>query len=176
MEWADGREQVHASSSAWHVILYLTVDHPVPPDHRYKQRNQNDPALLPYSYTFSATPVFLRESADGPLSKWFSIPATPQTPYPSLPISFPDLAMYLQSALEDSRGASHDRSSGWGRLAKAVDTFYPSRPGPNDEEQERVRFSERFGKLFGRNKNANRPANDERSNLVTPFYADDYGS
>ena len=47
--------------------------------------------------------------------------------------------MYLQSALEDSRGASHDRSSGWGRLAKAVDTFYPGRPGSNDEEQERVR-------------------------------------
>lgn len=167
--------QVHQSLEDWHVILYLTIDHPVPPDHRYKQRSPNDPALLPYSYTFSATPVFLRENADGAMSKWFSVPATSKTPYPSLPISFPDLAMYLQSALEDSRGANHDRSSGLNRLAKAVDTFYPSRVAPDNEDPERQGFTGRFQKLFGRGRNSNRPANDERSNLVTPFYADEFG-
>ncbi|EKM59152.1 uncharacterized protein PHACADRAFT_249404 [Phanerochaete carnosa HHB-10118-sp] len=168
--------KVHASSSDWHVVLYMTIDYPIPDGHRYKSRNQNDPALLPYSYTLSPTPAFLRESADSPLSKWYCIPATPQNAYPTLPVSFPDLATYLMNALEDSRRAMHDRSSGWSRLAKAIDTIYPSRAGAGDEDtEERARFTDRVRGFFGRGSRQNRPANDDRSDLVTPFYADDFG-
>lgn len=166
---------MHASSNDWHVILYLTIDHPIPADHRYKQRNTNDPALLPYSYTLSPTPAFLMEHADGPMSKWYSVPATASNPYPALPISFPDLATYLMSALEESRRASSDRTSGCHRLAKAVDTLYPTRAAASaDDDPEERTLSDRFRGLFRGNKN-NRPANDDRSNLVTPFFADDYG-
>lgn len=165
--------KVHASSNDWHVVLYMTIDYPIPEGHRYKTRNPNDPALLPYSYTLSSTPAFLRENADSPLSKWYCIPATPQNPYPTLPISFPDLATYLMTALEDSRRAAHDRSSGWHRLAKAIDQIYPS-PAGDDDPEERSRFSRVRG-FFGRGSKQNRPANDDRSTLVTPFYADEYG-
>ncbi|GJE84106.1 hypothetical protein PsYK624_001810 [Phanerochaete sordida] len=169
--------KVHASSNDWHVVLYMTIDYPIPDGHRYKSRNQNDPALLPYSYTLSPQPAFLRESADSPLSKWYCVPATPQNAYPSLPMNFPDLATYLMSALEDSRRAAHDRSSGWHRLAKAVDSIYPPSRTPggadDDDADEPSRFSLRG--IFGRGSKQNRPANDDRSTLVTPFYADDYG-
>ncbi|KIP07025.1 hypothetical protein PHLGIDRAFT_71784 [Phlebiopsis gigantea 11061_1 CR5-6] len=167
--------KVHQSSNDWHVILYMTIDHPVPEGHRYKERSTNDPALLPYSYTLSPTPVFLRESADGPLSKWYSVPASAQNPYPALPMSFPDLATYLMNALEDSRRAISDRSSGNGRLAKAVDLLYPNQRGADDEPEERRGLTDRVRGLFGRGNRANRPANDDRSALVTPFFADDFG-
>lgn len=153
----------------------MTIDHPIPDDHRYKMRSTNDPALLPYSYTLAPTPMFLRESADGPMSKWYSIPSTPQNPYPALPMAFPDLATYLMTALEDSRGAANDRSSGYHRLAKAVDAFYPNLKNGDDEPEERRGLTDRVRGLFGRGNKANRPANDDRSNLVTPFYADDFG-
>jgi hypothetical protein len=171
---------VHASSNDWHVVLYLTIDLPIPADHRYRHRNQNDPALLPYSYTLSPTPDFLRETADGAMSKWFSIPSTPQNPYRALPISFPDLATYLMTALEDSRRAMSDRSSGYYRLAKAVDTFYPQRGGnmsveDDEADKERLRFGDRVRGLFGRGTRTNRPNNDDRYDLVTPFYADEHG-
>lgn len=154
----------------------MTIDYPIPDGHRYKSRSQNDPALLPYSYTLSSTPAFLRENADSPMSKWYCVPATQQNAYPALPISFPDLATYLMTALEDSRRAAHDRSSGWHRLAKAVDTIYPSRAGAGDDDpEERAGFTDRVRGFFGRGSRQNRPANDDRSDLVTPFYADDFG-
>lgn len=154
----------------------MTIDMPIPQDHRYRFRNSSDPGLLPYSYTLSPTPAFLRENADGPMSKWYTIPSTAQIPYPTLPITFPDLATYLMSALENARRAIHDRSSGWYRLAKCVDTFYPVQTVKNDdEEEERKGLSERVGRFFGRGNKPSRHDNDERSNLVTPFFADDYG-
>lgn len=153
----------------------MTIDVPPPADYRYKARNSNDPALLPYSYTLSPTPTHLRDHSDGPMIKWYSIPATAQTPFPTLPISFPDLATYLMNALEDSRSVSHDRSSGHNKLAKTVDALYPNQSSAGDEEEERAGFTERFGRLFGRGHRTSRPANDERSNLVTPFYADSFG-
>ena len=167
--------QIHQSSTDWHVVLYMTLDVPVPPDHRYKFRNSSDPALLPYSYTVSSTPTALRENADAPMSKWYTIPATTQNPYPTLPISFPDLATYLMCALENSRRAMHDRSSGWYRLAKYVDAYYPvSKTTDEDDEERSGGLSERFGRLFSRSKPV-RHDNDERSNLVTPFFADEFG-
>ncbi len=150
----------------------MTIDLPIPSDHRYKQRNTSDPALLPYSYTLSPTPNFLRESADGPISKWYTIPSSENMPYPTLPITFPDLATYLMSALENSQRAINDRSSGLYRLAKSIGNFYPNQTdGEEDEEQRRGLL----GRFFGRSNKPNRHSNDERSNLVTPFFADDFG-
>lgn len=154
----------------------MTIDVPPPAEYRYKARNSTDPALLPYSYTLSVTPTLLRENPDGINSKWYSIPATSQTPFPTLPISFPDLATYLMNALEDSKNAMHDRSSGMNKLAKTVDALYPNQSNKDDdEEEERAGFTERFGRFFGRGNRSSRPANDERSALVTPFYADSFG-
>jgi len=59
------------------------------------------------------------------MSSYYTIPATQNTPYPTLPISFPNLAVYLASAAEDSRGAARDDRSGMNRLAKTLDTLYP---------------------------------------------------
>jgi len=56
------------------------------------------------------------------MSKYYTIPATLNTPYPSLPISFPHLATYLASAAEDDR-------SDMKRLAKTSDTLYPADVG-----------------------------------------------
>ena len=164
-------------------MLYLTIDVPVPSDHWYIHRNQNDPALLPYSYTLSSKPNFLLENADSPMTKWFSIPSTPQNPYRALPISFPDLAAYLAEALEDSRRAMADRTSGHHRLAKAVDTFYPMRGGRDSVEDDdeiggrgRPRLGQRMLGLFSRGqRSTNRVNNDDRFDLVTPFYADEHG-
>jgi len=61
------------------------------------------------------------------MSKYYTIPAAPNTPYPSLPISFLNLAMYLASAAEDSRGIAHDNRSGMKQLAKTLDTLYPAK-------------------------------------------------
>ena len=151
---------------------------PIPADHRDRSRYRNsvDPSLLPYSYTLSPTPAFLRENADGPMSKWYTIPATTSNPYPTLPMMFPDLATYLMSALENSRHAAHDRSSGLNRLAKWVDTFYPTaRVTEEDEDSRSGGLGERFRGFFGRNK-ASKHDNDERSNLVTPFIPDMHGA
>ena len=154
----------------------MTIDMPVPANHKYRLRNGSDPALLPYSYTLSPTPAFLRESADGSMSKWYTVPSTTLIPYPTLPIAFPDLATYLMSALENSRHAAHDRSSGWGRLAKCIDTFYPVAKDEDDGERSSGGLGGRFGRLFGRSNNkSSRHDNDERSNLVTPFFADEFG-
>lgn len=68
----------------------------------------------------------------------------------------------------------HDRSSGLNRLAKALDIIYPNQSTGGDEEEAEERTG-LFGRLFGRGHKPSRPANDERSNLVTPFYADAYG-
>lgn len=63
------------------------------------------------------------------MSSYYTIPATPNTPYPTLPISFPGLATYLASAAEDSRGMAHDDRSDMRRLAKTLDTLYPADVG-----------------------------------------------
>ncbi|KAI0089266.1 hypothetical protein BDY19DRAFT_134737 [Irpex rosettiformis] len=178
--------KLHATSLDWHVILYLTIDLSVPNDQRYnKYRNLSDPSVLPFSYTLSPTPTHLREAADSPLQKWYSIPSTGNKPSITLPVSFPDLAQYLISAVEESRRAVSDRTTSMGRLAKCIDTFYPNKSsggGPigahdDEREEESVGFRGRLGKFFGigHGGQAERPANDERAALVTPFLADNYG-
>ena len=154
----------------------MTIDHPVPPNAPtgYKYRN-GDTSTLPWSYTLSQLPAFLRDGADAALSKFYTIPATQELPFPVLPISFPTLATYLASALETSRDAMHDSSSGVRRLAKCIDQFYPNdRTSTLDDAPERGGMRQRLKNLVGRGKQQ-RDRNADVYELVTPFMADEYG-
>ncbi|KAL4242068.1 hypothetical protein ABKN59_000565 [Abortiporus biennis] len=159
--------KVHQSSAEWHVVLYMTIDHPVPATApgAWKFRS-GDTSTLPWSYTLSPLPVFLRDGADAPMSKWYNIPSTPQTPLPTLPISFPNLATYLISALEDSRNAGHDTSIGTRRLAKLIDACYPSLQQNEDGEEESHRSF--FDRLRKKNRHS-RDRNADTFDVVTPF-------
>ena len=57
---------------------------------------------------------------------YYTIPATQNTPYPTLPISFLSVAAYLASAVEDFRRMEWGGSGGMGWLAKILDTLYPA--------------------------------------------------
>ncbi len=89
----------------------------------------------------------------------------------------PDMAMYLASALEDSRRAQSDSSSGLRRLAKMINQFYPSQQAPvaaGDEEDERPRLGV-ISRLIGRPTRREGGRNAEVFELVTPFFSDDWG-
>jgi hypothetical protein len=137
--------------------------------------------MLPWSYTLTSLPTILRDAADSPTSKTYTIPSTPSTPYPTLPIGFPNMAMYLQSALEDSRKAVGDSSNGLRKLAKMVDLCYPSEPESGGMEgsdpAERRTVGGLFKRVIGRHKNGNkgRGGNEDTYDLVTPFVPDEWG-
>lgn len=92
--------------------------------------------------------------------------------------------MYLQAALEDSRRAMHDSSSGIRKLAKCVDSYYT-----NDRDVTSVieddaadggnsRRSNFFKKVIARvpgNKQKGRGRNEEVYEFVTPFVPDEWG-
>ncbi|KAI0677135.1 hypothetical protein C8Q78DRAFT_1065757 [Trametes maxima] len=168
--------KVHHASDEWHTVLYMTIDHPIPPNAPANWRYKNgDTSTLPWSYTLSQMPPFLRDGADAALSKFYTIPITPETPYPTLPISFPNLATYLASALENSRAAMHDSSSGVRRLAKHVDQYYPSDHIVLEDAPERSGMRQRLKNLVGIGNRPQRDRNAEMYELVTPFVPDDYG-
>ncbi|KAH8105946.1 hypothetical protein BXZ70DRAFT_1004241 [Cristinia sonorae] len=162
--------KIHANQSEWHVVLYMTIDQPVPQNYPQKFKYKNgDPNVLPFSYTMSATPAYLREGADAPISKWYNIPATSALPHPKLPISFPDLATYLLDALEESRRAIHDGSSGMRRLAKLIEMCYPAdRSGDERTGRERGVGGWVRG-LIGRERQRSRDRNEHTYEVVTPF-------
>ncbi|KAI9512255.1 hypothetical protein F5148DRAFT_1279978 [Russula earlei] len=168
--------RLHPTSSDWRTVVYLTIDYPPPPDHRYTNGDVN---VLPYSYTLSHFPALLRDGADSPICKYYTVPVTPRTPLPKLPISMPDMAMYLASALEESRRALNDSSSGHRRLAKMIDQFYPKEQGPaavGEEEEVRRRGGRAFiGRLMGRSSRPQLGRNAEVYDLVTPFVPDEWG-
>ncbi|CAL1700916.1 unnamed protein product [Somion occarium] len=167
--------KVHQSSSDWHVILYMTIDYPVPANHPYAYKYRNgDPNVLPYSYSLSPMPAFLRDGADAPMSKWYNIPATQSNPLRKLPITFPDLAAYLITVLSESRVAVHDSSSGLRRLAKLIDTSYPSENTQGDEDERERRGL--FDRLLKRSHRQSRDRNADTYDVVTPFYADEFGA
>jgi hypothetical protein len=90
------------------------------------------------------------------------------------------MAMYLQSALEDSRRAIHDSSSGLRKLAKSVDSYFASERDfvGVDEGPEKRSFGGVFKKVIGRaNKQSrgNRGGNEETFELVTPFVPEEWG-
>ena len=165
--------QVHHASTEWRTVIYLTIDYPPPPDYRHTNVDVN---VLPYSYNLSALPALLSGGPESQVSKYYTIPATPKTPFPKLPITMPSMAMYLASALEDSRRALGDASSGLRRLAKMVDQFYPDEPGPIViDEEGRRRGRTLIGRLMGRTLKPQRGRNADVYELVTPFVPDEWG-
>lgn len=172
--------KIHHSASEWRTVIYLTTDMPVPPSvtnsHKY---TNGDVTVLPYSYTLSPLPQLLRDGADSPMAKYYVVPATNSIPYPTLPINFPNLAMYLQSAVQASRKAAHDSSSGLRRLALNIDSCYPrddERPVSTDFSDTSRSLGGMFKRVINRGKTPRgRGGNEEIYDLVTPFVADEWG-
>jgi hypothetical protein len=173
--------QVHHLSSQWRTIVWLTIDHPPPPSvpNHWKYTN-GDVNTLPWSYTLTSLPNVLRDASDTPTSKTYTIPSTASIPHPTLPISFPNMAMYLQSALEESRKAAGDSSGGLRKLARMVDSCYPSASEPDSgcvegsEASERMTMGGLLKRVIGR-KGKGRGGNEDTYDLVTPFVPDEWG-
>lgn len=177
-----GFAKIHHSASVWRTVLYLTTDHPTPSNlpnaHKY---TNGDVTVLPYSYAMSPLPTLLRDGSESPMAKYYVVPSTPTTPYPTLPINFPNLAMYLQSAVQDSRRAANDSSSGLRKLAQYIDNCYHTeedRVAPIDQEvvSKRGVVGGMFKRVMGRNRGSrNSGGNEEIYDLVTPFVSDEWG-
>ncbi|KZT12557.1 uncharacterized protein LAESUDRAFT_753629 [Laetiporus sulphureus 93-53] len=169
--------RVHSSSSHWRTVFYMTIDRPVPLNASNSSRYRSgDTTVLPYSYTLTPPPPLLQDGADAPMSKYYTIPSIPGNLYPTLPVTFPDLATYLASALEASRDAVHE-SPGLRRLAKLIDTLYPANHpnGPAEEEDEKMGMRQKLKNLVGFGQKVSRNRNEETYDLVTPFIADEFG-
>ncbi|KAJ7276554.1 hypothetical protein B0H12DRAFT_1085921 [Mycena haematopus] len=172
--------RTHHASPDWRTVLWFTIDHPVPPHLPNSRKFTNgDVDVLPWSYTLSSLPALLRDGSDTPLSKFYTIPSSAAVPFPSLPISFPNMAMYLQAALEESRKYMGDSSSGMRKLAKMVETCYPQMTEPGEDDGERSRVGGLFKKVIGRGGRKDRSkkggGNLDTYELVTPFVLDDWG-
>ena len=174
--------QVHQSSSIWNIILYLTVDYPVPlsQPNSFKYTN-GDVNTLPYSYTLSTLPTLLRDVSDSEIARTYTVPATESTPYPKLPIELPKLAMYLQAVLEDSRKALNDSSSGLRKLARMVDGLNPQDHngtvhvlGPEAGVERRGFIKKALG-LGKTSRDKSRGGNADTYDLITPFRLDNWG-
>ncbi|KAJ3504998.1 hypothetical protein NLJ89_g7646 [Agrocybe chaxingu] len=172
----------HSSSNTWRTVLWFSIDHSIPPAapgaSRYLTGNPN---LLPWSYTLSPIPMLLRDAADTPISKAFTIPVTDAVPLPTLPITFPNLALYLQAALEASR--RHSDANGHGKLGRMVQMCYPSVEetlSDFDIPDRRGGVERLFKRVIGRSskekKKGKSTNNEETYQLVTPFVPDEWGA
>lgn len=168
----------HQTAQDWRTILWFSIDQPVPPNTpgaaKYSAFNPN---MLPWSYTLSPIPTLLHDAVDTPRSKTYTIPATDIVPYPTLPITFPNLAMYLQAALDDSRQHTHE-STGGKKLGKMVQLCYPNSDDGPTESSERSSVSGLFKRVIGRGNKTNkknRANNEDTYELVTPFVPDEWG-
>lgn len=154
---------------------------PVPPSVQSPHRFTNgDVSVLPFSYTLSPLPTLLRDGPETSMVKYYVVPSTPTTPYPSLPINFPNLAMYLQSAVQDSRRASSDSSGGLRKLAQYIDSCFPgdaeTAAAIDDDSAPRKGVGGIFKRVIGRSKGPKGSrVNEEIYDLVTPFVADEWG-
>lgn len=149
----------------------MTIDNP-PPSNAPNKFTNGDVNTLPFSYTAAPLPPLLRDGPDAPMSKYYTIPATSSTPHPTLPISFPNMAMYLASAVDDSR---HDNSA-MKRLSKTLDILYPAQVelGMEDDEPDKPTGGvvNMFRNVFGRGRRDQRRNDDNYADLVTPFVPD----
>ncbi|KAF9058051.1 hypothetical protein BJ165DRAFT_1333807 [Panaeolus papilionaceus] len=169
----------HPQSPDWRTILWFSIDHPIPPAapgaHRYLSHNPN---LLPWSYSLSPVPMILRDAADTHISKTYTIPPSQQVPLPNLPITFPNLALYFQAAIDHSRRHAND-PNGIGKLGKMVQQCYPSidQPGPEYDVPERGvrKILNNLGIRKKGKKGKNDTNNEETYQLVTPFVPDEWG-
>ena len=149
-------------------MIYLTIDNP-PPSNAPNKFTNGDVNTLPFSYRASPLPALLRDGPDAPFSKYYTIPATFNTPHPILPISFPNMAVYLASAVEDSRRMAHDNSSGMKRLAKTLDALYPAQVELGFEDDEPGGMVSKIKNAFGRGRKDQWRNDDNYADLVTPF-------
>lgn len=142
--------------------------------HKY---TSGDVTVLPFSYTLFPLPTLLRDGPESQMTKYYVIPSTSTTPSPKLSIDFPDLAMYLQSAVDDSRWAANDSSSGLRKLASFIDSCYPNDAGaaPIDRDPPRRGVGGMLMRVIGKAKGGARGrGNEEIYDLVTPFFANEW--
>jgi len=116
------------------------------------------------------------------MSKTYTIPATDTIPLPTLPITFPDLALYLQAALDTSRRHLGDSPNGLGKLGKMVQMCYPNINQDHSEYDagpERTGVSQYFKRVIGLSnkdrKKVKGTNNEETYQLVTPFIPSEWG-
>jgi hypothetical protein len=157
--------------------LWFKIDYPVPAEIPDAQKwTANNPNMLPFAFTLNTLPRILQNATDGPVSKTYTIPATETMPYPTLPISCPNLAIYLQAVLDFSRGHKDD-NSGFKKLAKMVNTCYPSRgEDVGLEAPDRNTVGGLFKRVIGRkDKKGKGKSNNETYEFITPFVPDEWG-
>lgn len=169
--------KIHPAGDDWRTILWFTIDHPVPPrlPNAGKYKNPH-PDILPWSYELQDYPVLLRNGADSAMSKTYTIPASEGLPYPSLPMTFPNLALYLQAALDFSRQQKDD-SNGYRKLSKMVQTCYHMDEPPN-ENGEKSSVGGLFKRVIKRGANKKKTGktnNEETYEYITPFVPDEWG-
>ncbi|TFK28851.1 hypothetical protein FA15DRAFT_700742 [Coprinopsis marcescibilis] len=165
------------SSPEWRTILWFKIDHPVPPNVANGQKYQNAHTnVLPYAFTLMTLPLVLQNAADSPISKTYTVPATESLPYPTLPISFPNLALYLQAVLDFSRQQKDD-NNGLRKLSKMVQTCNPqSEEESSLEPPDKATVADLFKRVMGRDKRKQKgKTNNETYDLITPFVPDEWG-
>ncbi|KDR83873.1 hypothetical protein GALMADRAFT_236334 [Galerina marginata CBS 339.88] len=186
----------HPASKEWRTMVWFTIDHPVPPSVPEAHRYLGNPNLLPWSYSQGSlptlmrdnpdvnfqkhqTPMLLQDGRDTQISRIYTIPASETLPLPNLPITFPNLALYLQAALDYSRRHSSD-GPGLGKLGKLVQTCYPSVEQVSEFDiPERSSMGGLLKRVMGRGnkdkKKGKGTSNEETYQLVTPFLPDEWG-
>jgi len=168
-------------SREWRTILWFALEHPVPPTmsgaHRYMGNNVT---VLPWSFMMTPVPKLLLDGVDTGISKTFTIPTSDAVPYPKLPITFPNLAMYLQAALDESRRHLNDNSTQLRKLAKMLQQCYPSTDeGLPDGPEKSSSVGGLFKRVIGRSNKQNKKrggGNEDTYELVTPFVPDEWGA
>ena len=80
----------------------------------------------------------------------------------------PNYALYLQSALQDSRQTANDTVGGCRRLARMLDAYYREEMQRNVEEEGSGKMRRLLG-AWRKQKDRGRGGNDEVYDLVTPF-------
>ncbi|GJJ06183.1 hypothetical protein Clacol_000372 [Clathrus columnatus] len=162
------------TANTWRTIIYLSLDEPFPPTvpaSATARFTNGDTTVLPYSYAISDH----GRSMTGPNMHIYAIPLSPTSPFPILPITFPNIALYLQSAMKDSR-ARKVRHDSFRRLAKIVQSCYPEEVVPPTQEERKP--SRGVGNLFkrvvGRGSNDKRDStgNEDVFDMITPFRLD----
>jgi hypothetical protein len=117
------------------------------------------------------------------MSKTYTIPVTDAIPLPTLPITFPNLALYLQAALDTSRRHLNDSPTGLGKLGKMVQMCYPNADQGFSEYDipQRTTVGHLFKRVIGlSNKDKKKGKgtntnNEDTYQLVTPFVPDEWG-
>ncbi|KAF9076815.1 hypothetical protein BDP27DRAFT_1312638 [Rhodocollybia butyracea] len=167
----------HYDSPTWRTVLWFTIDQDAERPILRRSSTSNVDGL-PFSYSQMKLPALLRDGSDSPISKTYNIPSTASVPFPILPISFPNLTLYLQAALDESRRYFNDSSSGMRKFAKMLEICYPDEFDGGTAPAERSGMSGLFKKVIGRGSKSSkkgRGGNEETYDLVTPFVPDEWG-